>query len=220
MTSEERKKKKAELRALYEPYFESIGEPDAYYIPKPFRHEGEEGSKYLAAAFFNNELDIVGKRGHVFIEAIDYRNHNRIENCKLYRWDYNPYWNDASEGYEEIKVVSASGTYYKYAIPVEELVLVGEGKEHWESYSKQQEELPLFDMSPVSGVKPPHEPIDKAASKGKKATIGLDLSAVEEDGIDTSILKLTARDMYAIVHRKPVSSIPGINEFINKQNNS
>lgn len=220
MTPEERKAKRKELRKLFLPYFDSIGEENPYYIPKPIRYEGNDDNKYLAVGFFDNELNLIAKYGHVYVESVDYRNYERIEkeNYKLYRWNYNPYWDDPSEGYEQIVLNSQAGTFYKYAVPLEEFTVVGEGKEHWESFSKQSE-LPLFDMSPISGVKPKHEPIDQATAFDKPIQGGLDLSAIEEDGIDTSLLKLTARDLYAITHRKPVSSIPGINEFINKENN-
>jgi len=221
MTTEERKKKKKELFRLFEPYFTHIGEENPYYIPKPLRKEGATGEPYLAVSFFDGELNTIGKAGHVYVEAINFRDHSRIakENYKLYRWEYNPYWNDASEGYEKITVNSQSGTFYKYAVPFEEFTIVGEGKEFWESFNKDtQPQLPLYDMSSVSGVeKPKHEPIDKAVSNNLNASF--DLSSIEEDGIDTSVLRLTARDLYAITHRKPVSSIPGINEFINKENN-
>lgn len=212
MTSEERNKKRKELRSLFHPYFDSIGEENPYYIPKPIRHEGEGSNKYLAISFFENELKTIGKIGHVYVESIDWRTHDRIpkENYKLYKWTFNPYWNDSSEGYEQIVLNSQSGTYYKYAIPFEEFTVVGEGKEHWESFSKQAE-LPLFDMSPVSGVeKPKFEPVN--------TNTGTHVVHVE-DGINTNVSLLTARDLYALMHRKPVSSIPGINEFINKENN-
>ena len=219
MTKEERAEKRKELRKLFHPYFDSIGEDNPYYIPKSIRHEGTEGNTYLACSFFENELTTIGKIGHVYVENVDWRNYERLskENYKLYKWTFNPYWDDLSEGYEKIVVNSQSGTYNKYAIPFEEFTVVGEGLEFWKGFNKQ-EELPLFDMSPISGVKPKHEPIDQAAAF-EKPQPGLDLSAIEEDGIDTSLLKLTARDLYAITHRKPVSSIPGINEFINKENN-
>ena len=94
----------------------------------------------------------------------------------------------------------------------EEFEIVGEGLEFWERYKTvaQQEELPLFDMSSISGVKPTHEPIDQASAFGKLP---------DDEGMSTRFSDLTARDLYALMHRRPISSIPGINEFINKENN-
>jgi hypothetical protein len=214
MTSEERKKKKKELKSLFQPYFDSIGESNAYYIPKSMRKEGQVGAEYLAISFFDNELELISKMGHVYVELVDYRNMNRLadKNFKLFKWTYNPYWNDPSEGYEQIVINSQSGTYYKYAIPFEEFTVVGEGEDHWNSFKNEPEQLPLFDMSSISGVKPKHEPIDHSTAFGA--------ADVPSDGLDTLLSNLTARDLYAIVHRKPISSIPEINQYINKENNN
>ena len=215
MTTEERKQKKKELYALYEAYFEAQGINNPYFVPKPIRNEGD-GEQYLAAAFFENELNVIQKTGEVYIENIDYRDMSRMDKDKytLYKWTYNPYWKDPSEGYEAIHITSKNGeTFTKYAVPIEEFTIVGAGKEYWESFQKNKaEELPLFDMSPISGVKPKHEPIDQSLAFGSKPL-------PTDEGMDTSMANLTARDFYALVHRKPISSIPGINEFINRENN-
>lgn len=214
MTTEERKRKKKELFALYEAYFEAQGIDNPYFVPKPIRKEGA-GEQYLAAAFFENELNVIQKTGEVYVENIDYRDMSRMDKDKytLYKWTYNPYWKDPSEGYEAIEITSKSGDKFtKYAIPIEEFSIVGEGKAYWESFQNKAEELPLFDMSSISGVKPKHEPISQSQAFTKT-----ELPA--DEGMDTLVSNLTARDLYALVHRKPVSSIPGINEFINRENN-
>ena len=213
MTTEERKAKKKELYALYEPYFKAQGIDNPYFVPKPIRREGA-GEQYVAVAFFENELSVISKTKEVYVENIDYRDMSRRDSKYiLYKWTYNPYWNDESEGYERITITSRNGdTFIKYAIPIEEFEIVGEGLEFWERYKTvaQQEELPLFDMSSISGVKPTHEPIDQASAFGKLP---------DDEGMSTRFSDLTARDLYALMHRRPISSIPGINEFINKENN-
>ena len=209
MTTEERKQKKKELYAIFKAYFEAQGIKNPYFIPKPIRKEGS-GEQYLAAAFFENELNIIQKTGEVYIMNVDYRDMSPMDSdYKLYKWKYNQYWNDSSEGYEKIDIVSKAGdTFTKWAIPMEEFTLVGSGVEHWMSFSNQQE-LPLFDMTGISNAgKPKHEPIEPA--------VAFD---TPDEGMDTSLSNLTARDLYALVHRKPVSSIPDINAFINRENN-
>jgi len=209
MTTEERKQKKKELYAIFKAYWDAQGISNPYFVPKPIRKEGN-GQQYLAAAFFENELDIISKKGEVYIMNVDYRDMSPMDSdYKLYKWKYNPYWNDPSEGYERIDIVSKAGDKFtKYAVPMDEFDLVGQGVEHWMSFSKQQE-LPLFDMSGISDVKPKHEPISTATAFD-----------APDEGMDTKLSNLTARDLYALVHRKPVSSVPDINAFINRENNA
>lgn len=215
MTTEERKEKKKSLYSLYEPYFKAQGIESPYFVPKPIRKEGSP-NPYMAAAFFENELNVIRKTGEVYVENIDWRDMSRQDDKYiLYKWTYNPYWNDESEGYEKIVITSRSGeTFTKYAIPLEEFTVVGQGLEYWESFKEQpaQESLPLFDMSSISGVKPKHEPIDQSLAFGN-------VEELPVEGMDTKLSNLTARDLYALVHRRPISSVPEINEFINKENN-
>lgn len=212
MTTEERKQKKKELFEMYKAYFDSI-EKRPYFVPKPIRNEGS-GDPYLAASFFENEFEVAKKYGEVYIVNIDYRDMSPIEadNFTLYHWTYNPYWNDPSEGYEKFVITSKNGSSFtKYAIPMEEFNIIGKGKEFWDGYKAptQQEELPLFDMSAVSGVKPKFEAIEPVQA----------FQNLEDEGMETKLTDLTAQDLYAIVHRRPVSVLPGINEFINRENN-
>ena len=197
MTTEERKQKKKELFEMYKAYFDSI-EKRPYFIPKPIRNEGAN-EPYLAASFFENEFEIAKKYGEVYIVNIDYRDMSPIEadNFTLYHWTYNPYWNDPSEGYEKFVITSKNGSSFtKYAIPMEEFTVIGKGKEFWDQYK-------------TPTVKPKFEAIEPNQA----------FQSLEDEGMETKLTDLTAQDLYALVHRRPVSVLPGINEFINRENN-
>lgn len=211
MTTEERKIKKAELYKMYSDYF-TANKINPYFITKTIRKEGN-GEQYTAASFFENEFNVTEKYGEVYVVNVNWRDMSpsKSDDFSLYKWTYNPYWNDPSEGYEKIVINSNGNTFTKYAIPIEEFTVVGKGVEFWKSFGpKKEPELPLFDMSSISGVKPKHEPIEASTAFSE---------AIEDEGMDTLVSKLTAKDLYALVHRKPISSIPDINQFINRENN-
>ena len=116
LTTEEKKKKTAELREYHQAYFESIGEPEARYIAKVRYGYGDfERSKWF-------ESDINNSRP-LYVEWVSKDDYSPEDSRRLYKYEYNPYYK------EDYKLVTTSdGRYEMYEIPADKFVLVRDGE--------------------------------------------------------------------------------------------
>lgn len=113
MTTEERKKKIAKLRELYQDYFNLNKIEESAFIPKTaYRPSGKDD---LYVTFFPSELE---KNKDIYTEFVSIEYNSEDPKRTLYLHKYNPNWlND----YE--LVISNSG-YQRHMIPVSELKVI------------------------------------------------------------------------------------------------
>lgn len=113
MTTEERKKKIAKLRELYQDYFNLNKIKESAFIPKTaYRPSGKDD---LYVTFFPSELE---KNKDIYTEFVSIEYNSEDPKRTLYLHKYNPNWlND----YE--LVISNSG-YQRHMIPVSELKVI------------------------------------------------------------------------------------------------
>jgi len=184
------KEKFAQLRKVFEPYFNSIGETDAVFVAKmqyPFSAPGNDKKEQVISFWERDFLKSGYQNGKDFyIEIVD-GNNNRLSNeLVLYRYPHNPRWNDESEGLEK----AIYGGYTKYILPVYELQEVYRG---------------------IEG-----EPL---VTKEAPRTTQSQLDIFGEDGnLDAHLTEFTMRDLISVIYRKPMSSKIWLNSLINNLN--
>jgi hypothetical protein len=111
LTTEDRKKRIADLRTKHQPVFELLGIPDALFFPKMAYYPKGGDEKVLS--FFPSEL----RKGYDIYTEFVSRDYT-IEDSErtLWKWSYNPHW---EEEYETTADAQA-----RCLIPVRELVKV------------------------------------------------------------------------------------------------
>lgn len=193
---EENDRKAKEMRRTYQAYFDSIGEPDALFIPKPpYFVKDSSNPDQKSVTFWESELK---KERDVYIEFCNFDNDRVDETLTLYRWNYNPYWRDESEGYETTTVAG----YPKYIVPISELQRIGDINDWGELEATTSSQGTLFSVSK-------EHPVAVSAVNAIK----------ESDDLDTLITAFTMRDLLAVMYRKPMSDKIWLNSVISNLNN-
>lgn len=160
ITTEERKKRIADLRLKHQPVFDSLGIPDALFFPKMAYYPKGGDEKVLS--FFPSEL----KKGYdIYTEFVSRDYETEDAERTLWKWSYNPHW---EEEYEQTPDAQP-----RYLIPVRELIKVT--------------------VPTVS-----HNALD----------------LFSQDLQDIPMSEMTARDLAAILLRKPVSNKAWLNELV------
>lgn len=186
------KEKFAQLRKAFEPYFNSIGEPDAVFLGKMQYQYASPGSDQKQAVISFWERDFVkteyqnGK--DLYIELVDGNNNRISEELILYRYPNNPRWEDPSEGLE----TAVYKGYTKYVLPLYELQEVYRGVEG--------EQL-----------------ITKTPPNIHKSEPQLNIFA-DDSNLDGYINEFTMRDLIAVTYKKPISNKIWLNSLINNLN--
>lgn len=193
---EENDRKAKEMRKAYQSYFDSIGESDALFIPKPpYFVKDSSNPDQKSVTFWESELK---KERDVYIEFCNFDNDRVDETLTLYRWNYNPYWRDESEGYETTTVAG----YPKYIVPVSELQRIGDINDWQQLVETTSVQGTLFSVTK-------EHPVAASAVNAAKET----------DDLDTLITTFTMRDLLAVVYRKPMSDKIWLNSVISNLNN-
>ena len=113
ITPELRRIRTAELRKAHESYFETIGVPDALFLPKSFYPHGGKD----VIGMFESER----KAGRdVYTEKVDFDVISEDSTRTLYKWGYNVFWETEYE-----KGTSSTSSRPRWFIPADELVIIG-----------------------------------------------------------------------------------------------
>ena len=191
---EENDRKAQQMRQSYQAYFDSIGEPDALFIPKPPYVVKDSSITEKAVTFWESELK---KERDVYIEFCNFDNDRVDDTLTLYRWNYNPYWRDESEGYEMTNVKG----YPKWIVPISELQRIGDQTIWSKLGPPQQVQGTLFNVSK-------EHPVVESAINANFAT----------DGIDSNLTEFTMRDLLSVVYKRPMSDKIWLNSVISNLN--
>ena len=140
-TPKERKERTAQLRELHQPIFESLGNPEALYIPKMAHNvKGLEG---LHMGFFKSELD---HGEDVYTEKVSMAQESEDPSRTLYRVRFNPHFEDEYATSEPMP-----NGHCRYFIPVDELEVVTEETTEEEDIVIEQDpdagDLPMDQMT-------------------------------------------------------------------------
>lgn len=129
MTPSERKKKVSELREEHEDYFQTIGNPNALYIPKmAYRPSGKDD---LYVSFFPSELE-KGEDIYTEFVSIDYESEDPKRTLYLHK--YNKHWK------EEYELVTSNSGFERHLIPVNELIVIND------ITSRKEESKAIFEL--------------------------------------------------------------------------
>jgi len=105
-----------ELRKKHQPYFDSMGIPDAYFYPKmAYRPRGKDE---LYITFFTSELEF---ESDIYTEFVSKTYVSEDPERNLWKYKYNPHWR---EEYELAPPGEGAVTSNRYFIPVSELVKI------------------------------------------------------------------------------------------------
>lgn len=194
---EENERKAKEMRKAYQGYFDSIGEPDALFIPKPPYYVKDSSiPDQKVVTFWESELK---KERDIYIEFCNFDNDRVDETLTLYRWNYNPYWKDDSEGYETTVVAN----YPKYIVPISELQRIGDIND-WGQPAADPVQTELFKVTKDHPV--------------KQTALNAIATTVTETNLDSSIKDFTMRDLLSVVYRRPMSDKIWLNSVIKNLN--
>ena len=129
MTPSERKKKVSELREEHEDYFQTIGNPNALYIPKmAYRPKGKDD---LYVSFFPSELE-KGEDIYTEFVSIDYESEDPKRTLYLHK--YNKHWK------EEYELITSNSGFERHLIPVNELIVIND------ITSRKEESKAIFEL--------------------------------------------------------------------------
>lgn len=111
LSTEERKKRIAELRDHHQPVLDALNISNALFFPKmAYRPKGKDE---LIVSFFPSEL----KRGcDIYTEFVNREYEFEDQERPLWKWRYNPHWEDEYERTDDIQE--------RHLIPVKELIKV------------------------------------------------------------------------------------------------
>lgn len=126
------------LREFHRPLFETLGIPDALFIPKLAYKPAGKNEKHLA--FFASEL---AKGMDIYTEFADSEYEPQDPERRLYKWRFNPNYK------EEYEVSETNGTV-RYYIPVAELILVKTNPPEEQVENSNNPQLKLWDKPPVN----------------------------------------------------------------------
>lgn len=126
------------LREFHRSLFETLGIPDALFIPKLAYKPTGKNEKHLA--FFASEL---AKGMDIYTEFADSEYEPQDPERRLYKWRFNPNYK------EEYEVSETNGTV-RYYIPVAELILVKTNPPEEQVENSNNPQLKIWDKPPVN----------------------------------------------------------------------
>lgn len=117
--SEDKREKLKRLREYHQSTLNSLGVPDAVFIPKmAYRPYGKTE---LHIGFFESE---VSKGEDIYVEFTSKDLTPEDPERKLYKWRFNPHYSDEYEKTEP----SPQNGHFRYLVPVEELSMIASSK--------------------------------------------------------------------------------------------
>jgi hypothetical protein len=141
---EDKREKLRKLREFHQPTLTSLGVIDATFLPKMAYIPYGKTEKHIA--FFHSEIS---KGVDIFVEFCSKDNDPEFEDRGLYRWRFNPHF---EEEYEKTEPNITTG-HCRYLVPVAELVKVkvynsGDGKQDISfDIADPDQDLPMDQMT-------------------------------------------------------------------------
>lgn len=111
----DRRARTAELREFHQETFDALGIPEAFYVPTMVYKPIGKDSKHFS--LFPSQLK---KKEDVYVEFVSREMECEDADRTLYKWTFNPFWNEEYEIVESDKPEVSE----RYLIPVAELVKV------------------------------------------------------------------------------------------------
>jgi hypothetical protein len=111
----DRRARTQELREYHQETFESLGIPEAFYVPTMVYKPIGKDSKHFS--LFPSQLK---RKEDIYVEFVSKEMESEDPTRTLYKWKFNPFWN---EEYEEVES-DRPEVSERYLIPVSELVKV------------------------------------------------------------------------------------------------
>lgn len=134
MTREERMQKVARVRDYYQSYFNSIGEPDAYFTLKALYTP--KGKTEPVFSLYPSELS---KGSTVYVQPVDFNMELLNGENVLYKLPYNKFFRDEYE-------VKEHPQFESYLVPLSEFIPVDFHKTPSQSYEIKQESINLTEL--------------------------------------------------------------------------
>lgn len=111
----DRRARTQELREFHQETFDTLGIPEAFYVPTMvYKPIGKESKHF---SLFPSQLK---KKEDIYVEFVSKEMESEDPTRTLYKWKFNPFW---SEEYEEVESDKPEISE-RYLIPVSELVKV------------------------------------------------------------------------------------------------
>lgn len=190
--SEKFKKHITEITKEYFPFWEPLLKnipSDKYLFLSKLCYTGTDFSekKEECVRFFPSELNSTKDK---FIECFDWdQNHYSKQARVLYLLKYDPDWQSKDTIYKEVK--SSTNGLVSYAVKLSTLEVVNvTGLDKQVAVELNTESKPRFEQKDINDI-------------------------VFREQEDDHYSKMTIRDIYAIINKKPVSNKPWLNSLIN-----
>jgi hypothetical protein len=136
---DDKKEKFKKLREFHQATFNEKGVPDAFFIPKMAYKPVGKQEHYVG--FFPSET---GRGIDLYMEFCSRDNDPEFEDRGLYKWKYNPHF---EEEYEKTEAMNGA-TNFRYLVPITELITV---KTYTETETEKKQTNIVFDL-PDSNV--------------------------------------------------------------------
>lgn len=189
LTTAERRKKTEELIKEHLWKFQILDEEAPLYIPKSAYVPREKTEKFIS--FFPSELI---KQKDIYTEFVSYDLTPEDPKRTLYRFRYNPYFD---EEYEKTE-----GENFRYLIPVRELEVIEIKNPEVNEFENEFPDFTAGTQVSLTGELFPEE--------------SESLTKNEETNEDELMKNMTIRDFAAIMWKSPVSKKEWLNKLIKK----
>lgn len=184
VTPELKRERLKKAREYHQPMFNTLGVSNAYFLLKTdFPIPGKPNE--LCIGVFTSEMNM-GQ--DIYVEFAHRDNVLRYDKRALYRWRWNPHF---EQEYENTDKQGENTSSRRYLVPVSELELIEE-KQTTEERKEEKEEAPLS-----NNIK------EKAPE-----------FILSDQSLDLPIRDMTMRDFAAIMLRRPCSQKQWLNELI------
>ena len=161
--------------------------------------ESIDGSRSLCVRFFGNELS---NGQDIYIELFDWdQNYYHANERVLYKLKYNPNWKTDTKNYYEItkKNDGSPMTTPSYAVRVSDMEIVSKN-----NIKELGPQLHLF-----------REVDSRLLEESKKTDLAPDAEeSFSKEKEDAHYAQMTIRDIYCIIHNKPLSNKKWLNNLI------
>ena len=192
-TPQERKDATAELRKKHQPIFDSLGNPDATFIPKMAHNvRGLEG---LHMGFFESELN---SGNDVYTEMVSIQVVSEDPERVLYRFRYNPHFRE-----ELVCSDQEPNNSSRFYVPMAELETVT-------APPKRKVGRPKKNPIQTTDIAVESKPIQAEKTTAIRTVI---VDSIE----DLPMEQMTIRDYIAIHTGKPVSAKNWINDIVTEE---
>jgi hypothetical protein len=182
------REKKIECFKLHEKAMNELYDSglESFAIKIPFSVNSTE-----MVAFFESEF-----KGDYYIELVS-KTYDTLKDRQLYKWNYNQYWQSEYE-----RIEGSNDMPPRYLVPVHELVKVSSTIPEVDNFDESFDEFQFSKEDNAIAT-----PLAIRTSKPF-------VKNVSSDDEDMLFSQATLRDVYAVLHNKPVSKKDWINKMI------